>query len=67
VRYQNGRVVDIAGLIDSIESGPMLRRPQRIFEVAVRVRSQGRYDVEPREFSVQQRRMMAAARGRVAG
>jgi hypothetical protein len=42
----------------------MLRRPQWIFETAVR--TQNKYDVEPRAFPAQQRRMLAAARARVA-
>jgi uncharacterized protein (TIGR02270 family) len=62
VRYLRGRPVDLSVLIDAIETGPMLRRPNLILEVTVR--TAGRYDVESRAFVRVQRRMMAA--GRVA-
>jgi len=42
----------------------MLRRPEWIFEVAVR--TQNKYDVEPRAFTPQQNRMMTAAQLRAA-
>jgi uncharacterized protein (TIGR02270 family) len=64
VRHVCGRPSDVNVLIVAIESGPMLRRPQWIFETAVR--TQKKYDVEPRAFPAQQRRMLAAARARVA-
>jgi uncharacterized protein (TIGR02270 family) len=64
MRHVLGRPTDVNVLIVAIESGPMLRRPQWIFEAAVR--TQNKYDVEPRAFPAQQRRMLAAARTRVA-
>jgi uncharacterized protein (TIGR02270 family) len=60
-RYWAGKPVDSGALVASIESGPMLRRPDLISEL--NVRSAGRYDVEPRAFAHVQRRMMAAGRG----
>ena len=64
IRHLFGRPNDINCLIVAIESGPMLRRPSWIFEAAVR--TQSKYDVEPRAFVAQQRRMVAASRTRVA-
>jgi len=64
VRYLLGRRADPAVLMEAIESGPMLRRPEWIAELAAR--TGGRYDVEPRAFAHVQRRMMSAARGALA-
>ncbi len=64
VRHLQGRPVDVATLSDFAETGPMLRRPDIILEL--QIRSQGKYDVEPRAFSARQRRMMAAARAQAA-
>jgi uncharacterized protein (TIGR02270 family) len=60
VRHIHGRPVGHETLIAMVESGPMLRRPDLIFEL--RARSRGRYDVEPRAFADRQRQMMAVAR-----
>jgi uncharacterized protein (TIGR02270 family) len=65
VRHFGGRPVDLGALIAAIESGPMLRRPDLILEVAVR--TAGRYDVEPRAFAHVQRRMMVAGRAALTG
>jgi uncharacterized protein (TIGR02270 family) len=61
VRYLYGKPLNLAGLVESIEQGPMLRRPDLITELTIR--SGGRYDVEPRAFAHVQRRMMVAGRG----
>jgi hypothetical protein len=63
VRHTSGRPIDVAALIAAVESGPMLRRPEWAFELAVRTQNQ--YDVECRAFVGQQRQMMAASRTRV--
>ena len=47
-------------LLTTIETGPMLRRPDLVLEL--RVKTRGRYDVETRAFTARQRQMMAAAR-----
>jgi uncharacterized protein (TIGR02270 family) len=60
VRHIHGRPVGNETLMAMVESGPMIRRPDLIFEL--RARSRGRYDVEPRAFADRQRQMMAAAR-----
>ena len=65
VRHLGGRPINLGVLMESIESGPMLRRPGLILEAAIR--TAGRYDVEPRAFAHVQRRMMAAARATVGG
>ena len=59
-RYVRGQPASLPTLIDAVEQGPMLRRPDLILELAVR--TSGKYDVEPRAFAQRQRRMMAAAR-----
>jgi uncharacterized protein (TIGR02270 family) len=59
-RYLYGKPVDLGVLLASVESGPMLRRPDLLAELAIR--SGGRYDVEPRAFAHVQRRMMSAGR-----
>ena len=61
VRHFLGKPVNLDVLVDAIERGPMLRRPDLITELTIR--SGGRYDVEPRAFTHVQRRMMAAGRG----
>jgi uncharacterized protein (TIGR02270 family) len=55
-RHLYGRPVDLRVLMGAIQNGPMLRRPNLITEVAVR--TQCKYDVEPRAFAHVQRRMM---------
>jgi uncharacterized protein (TIGR02270 family) len=60
VRHIHGKPVGHHTLMEMVETGPMLRRPDLIFEL--RARSRGRYDVEPRAFADRQRQMMAAAR-----
>jgi uncharacterized protein (TIGR02270 family) len=60
-RHLYGRPVDVGVLVAAVESGPMLRRPDVVAELAIR--SGGRYDVEPRAFAHVQRRMMSAGRG----
>jgi uncharacterized protein (TIGR02270 family) len=59
-RHLYGKPVDSSVLVEAIERGPMLRRPDLISEL--NIRSGGRYDVEPRAFAHVQRRMMAASR-----
>jgi len=63
VRHLGGRPISLGVLVDTVEAGPMLRRPGLILEAAIR--TGGQYDVEPRAFAHVQRRMMAAARGAV--
>jgi uncharacterized protein (TIGR02270 family) len=60
VRHLYGKPIDMSVLVDAIEHGPMLRRPDLITELTLR--SGGRYDVEPRAFAAVQRRMMAVSR-----
>lgn len=60
VRHLCGRPASTDTLIGAIESGPMLRRPDLVFEL--RARTRGRYDVETRAFTHRQRQMMAAGR-----
>jgi uncharacterized protein (TIGR02270 family) len=62
VRHIQGEPVTGDTLMRTIETGPMLRRPDLVLEL--RVRTRARYDVEPRAFRWRQRQMMAA--GRVA-
>lgn len=59
-RHLYGKPVNTSVLVEAIERGPMLRRPELIGELTIR--SGGRYDVEPRAFAHVQRRMMAASR-----
>ena len=60
VRHIRGRRSNGETLLVTIETGPMLRRPDLILEL--RVKTRGRYDVEPRAFTQRQRQMMAASR-----
>jgi uncharacterized protein (TIGR02270 family) len=64
VRRVRGFPVSIEGLMQAVESGPMLRRPDYLVEL--RVRTRGRYDVEPRALRSVQRAMMSAGRSRLA-
>jgi uncharacterized protein (TIGR02270 family) len=64
VRHLGGRPTDLKTLAAAIEFGPMLRRSEWLFEIAVR--TYGKFDVEPRAFAAQQRRMLAASKGHVA-
>jgi uncharacterized protein (TIGR02270 family) len=63
VRHIQGRRSNGETLLATIESGPMLRRPDLILEL--RVKTRGRYDVEPRAFTQRQRQMMSASRAAV--
>jgi uncharacterized protein (TIGR02270 family) len=63
VRHIQGRRSNGETLLTTIETGPMLRRPDLILEL--RVKTRGRYDVEPRAFTQRQRQMMAASRAAV--
>lgn len=65
VRHIQGRPGSGTTLLETIETGPMLRRPDLILEL--RVKTRGRYDVEPRAFTQRQRQMMAASRAAVTG
>jgi uncharacterized protein (TIGR02270 family) len=65
VRHVRGRPAGVDTLLAAIESGPMLRRPDLVCEL--RVRTEGRYDVETRAFAARQRQMMAAGRMAVSG
>jgi hypothetical protein len=62
-RYVRGEPVGIDALVQAVESGPMLRRPDYLFELYVR--TQGRYDVEARAAGPVQQRMMAAGRAQL--
>jgi uncharacterized protein (TIGR02270 family) len=64
VRHLRGRPFTLAVLLEAIESGPMMRRPDFILEAAVR--TDGVYDVEPRAFTRAQQRMMAVSRSALA-
>ena len=64
VRHIHGRPVTGETRLSTVETGPMLRRPDLVLEL--RARTRGRYDVEPRAFARQQRRMMAAGRAALA-
>ncbi|HTE40925.1 MAG TPA: hypothetical protein VK629_08840 [Steroidobacteraceae bacterium] len=61
-RYIGGRQAEVNALTTAIEFGPMLRRPEWLFEIAVR--THGQFDIEPRSFAAQQRRMLAVSKGR---
>jgi uncharacterized protein (TIGR02270 family) len=65
VRHVRGRPVSGDTLLDVIETGPMLRRPDLVLEL--RVKTRGRYDVETRAFTPRQRQMMAAGRSTASG
>jgi uncharacterized protein (TIGR02270 family) len=62
-RYLRGRMVSLDWLMDTIENGPMLRRPDHIAEAFVR--TEGRYDVEARATGPVQKRMMRVSRRRM--
>jgi uncharacterized protein (TIGR02270 family) len=64
VRYVQGQPASLDALMRAVESGPMLRRPDYLFELYVR--SGGKYDVEPRTTRAVQRRMMATGLARLA-
>jgi uncharacterized protein (TIGR02270 family) len=59
-RHFRGRPFDLSVLLEAIETGPMMRRPDLILEATVR--TNGAYDVEPRAFARVQQRMMTAGR-----
>jgi uncharacterized protein (TIGR02270 family) len=65
VRHIRGKPVSGDTLLSMMETGPMLRRPDLALEL--RVKTRGRYDVEPRAFTGRQRQMMMASRAAVAG
>jgi uncharacterized protein (TIGR02270 family) len=64
-RYLLGQPRNVPSLIGAIESAPMLRRPDWIFELGAR--TQGKYDLEPRAFRAVQQRQALAARAAVGG
>jgi len=59
-RYVRGAPVSLGRLVTMVETGPMLRRAEHIYELAAR--SEGQYDVVARAFTAVQRRMMSASR-----
>ena len=65
VRHVRGKPLTGDVLLDAIETGPMLRRPDLVLEL--RVKTRGRYDVETRAFAPRQRQMMAAGRSAASG
>ena len=65
VRHIRGGPVSGDTLLAVMETGPMLRRPDIALEL--RVKTRGRYDVEPRAFTQRQRQMMAAGRAATSG
>ena len=64
VRHVRGKPATLETLMGAVETAPMLRRPDFIFELYVR--SGGKYDVEPRTTRAVQRQMMALGRTRLA-
>lgn len=64
VRYVRGQPTSLEVLMCAMETAPMLRRPDYAFELFVR--SEGKYDVEPRTTRATQRSMMAVGRTRLA-
>ena len=60
VRHVHGRPATRDVLAAMVETGPMLRRPDLVLELCAK--TEGRYDVETREFRWRQREMMAAGR-----
>ncbi|MGH8176802.1 MAG: hypothetical protein ACREV5_11130 [Steroidobacter sp.] len=60
VRYVRGRPGSIDTLVTAVETGPMLRRPDLLLELAAK--THGAYDVEPCAFASRQRVMMAKGR-----
>ena len=65
VRHIRGKPANGDTLLSVMETGPMLRRPDLALEL--RVKTHGRYDVEPRAFTGRQRQMMMVSRAAVAG
>ena len=65
VRHIRGKPATGDALLSMMETGPMLRRPDLALEL--RVKTRGRYDVEPRAFTGRQRQMMMASRAAVSG
>jgi uncharacterized protein (TIGR02270 family) len=57
-RFQGGRPVDLIVLQDELLRGPMRRRHATALELAVR--TAGRYQVETRALSAEQRKQMSA-------
>jgi uncharacterized protein (TIGR02270 family) len=64
MRYVRGQPTSPEVLMRSMETAPMLRRPDYAFELYVR--TEGKYDVEPRTTRAIQRSMMNLGRTRVA-
>jgi uncharacterized protein (TIGR02270 family) len=64
-RYLLGQPRNTQSLIAAIESAPMLRRSDWVFELSVR--SQGKYDIETSAFHGVQKRQAQAARAAVGG
>lgn len=64
VRHVQGHPIAGDTMLTTMETGPMLRRPDLALELHVKTR--GRYDVETRAFTGRQRQMMAAGRAAVA-
>ena len=65
VRHIRGKPATGDALLSMMETGPMLRRPDLALEL--RVKTRGRYDVEPRAFTGRQRQMMMVSRAAVSG
>jgi uncharacterized protein (TIGR02270 family) len=65
VRHIRGKPAGGDTLLSMMETGPMLRRPDLALEL--RVKTRGRYDVEPRAFTGRQRQMMMVSRAAVSG
>jgi uncharacterized protein (TIGR02270 family) len=65
VRHTRGKPASGDTLLSMMETGPMLRRPDLALEL--RVKTRGRYDVEPRAFTGRQRQMMMVGRAAVSG
>jgi uncharacterized protein (TIGR02270 family) len=65
VRHVRGNPATGDVLLEAIETGPMLRRPDLVLQL--RVKTRGRYDVETRAFAPRQRQMMAAGRSVAEG
>ena len=63
VRYVRGKPATLEALMIAVETAPMLRRPDYVFELYVR--SGGKYDVEPRTTRAVQRQMMTVGRARL--
>jgi uncharacterized protein (TIGR02270 family) len=64
IRYVRGQPTSLEVLMRAMETAPMLRRPDYAFELYVR--SEGRYDVEPRTKRAVQRGMITLGRTRLA-